>query len=191
MQSESAPAAVAIRDVVTFDIANLGKDNLGKDSLGQDSLGKDSLGQDNLGQNNLGKDHDNGKDKATGFETGAISARCAKTFSSRSFISTLAGNLTGIEADFWAGEASIGRVDGIVDGAVLGIAVLGIDVLGIDDSTVAGGAKSSTTPITMDELYDGDTPPVLLWKRSMTRRRWRWFRSASDSWRKLRNVQRR
>jgi hypothetical protein len=196
MQSESAPAAVAVRDAVSLDIASLGQSNLGKaslgngnlgneslgtdnfgnDNLGNDSLGKDSVGQDSLGQYNLGKGNDQDKGEATEFETGAISARSAETFSGRFFVSAFAGNSTGIWADFWAGEASIGRVDGIVDCVVLD----GV-VLGIDDRTIAGGAKSSTTPITMDELYDGDTTPALLWKRSMTRRRWRWFRSAMES----------
>ena len=198
MQSKSAPAAVAILDVETLNIASLGQSNLGKDSLGKDKLGKDSLGKgslgneslgnDRLGKDSLGKDslghsslgkenaqdkgHDKDKDDETAFDAGVTSSRRAITLSRPSMMSVLTGSLAGNWADFWAGIASIGRVDGIVNGVVLGI----------DDSTVAGGAKSSTTPITMDELYDGDTTPVLLWKRSMTRRRWRWFRSASESW---------
>ncbi|MGA8541518.1 MAG: hypothetical protein WB566_18595 [Terriglobales bacterium] len=203
MQSESAPATVAILDVETLDIASLGQSNLAKDSLGKNSLGKDSLGKDSLGKDSLGNDrlgndslakdslgkdslghsslgkenaqdkgHDKDKDDETAFDAGVTSSRRAITLSRPSMMSVLTGSLAGNWADFWAGIASIGRVDGIVNGVVLGI----------DDSTVAGGAKSSTTPITMDELYDGDTTPVLLWKRSMTRRRWRWFRSASESW---------
>src|ERR1700686_1394315 len=65
---------------------------------------------------------------------------------------------------FWAGEASIRTV---------------------------GGTKFSIIPITGNRLCGGDTTPALLRKRALTSVRWRGFRSGMESWRKLRNVQRR
>jgi hypothetical protein len=162
MQSESAPTAVAILDFVNLDVASLDQANFGKDN----------------GNDKGNKDQD--EDEGTGSGTGAIFARFAMNFSSRSIISIFTGILMGICAGFWAGEASIGRVDDTVGAIDDGVVV----------STV-GGAKSSTTPITIDGLYDDDTTPTLFRKRSMTSVRWRWFRSAMESWRKLRNVQRR
>jgi hypothetical protein len=143
MQSDSAPKAVASREVASLDEAKTGKD----------------------------KDEDEG----TGSGTDAISVRCVMNSSGRSISSK--GISTGFCAGFWAGEDSIGTVDDTVDGIVGG--------------TIGGGTKSSTTPITGDGLYEGATTPALWRKSSMTSARWRWFSSAMESWRKLRNVQRR
>jgi hypothetical protein len=144
MQSDSAPTAVAILDFVNLDVASLDQANLGKDKGN--------------------KDQDQDEDEGTGSGTGAIFARLAMTFSNQSINAIFTGIVTDICAGFWAGEASIGRVDDTVVGAI---------VDGVVDSTVGGGAKSSTTPITIDGLYEGDTTPTLLRKRSMTRARWR------------------
>src|ERR1019366_6892371 len=69
---------------------------------------------------------------------------------------------TGIWTGIWAGEAPI---------------------------CTGGGTKFLNTPIASNRLYECDTTLALLRKRVLTSSRWREFRSGTESWGKLRNVQ--
>lgn len=176
MQRHSAPPVVASLDIATLDIARLDVASLAVASLAVASLAVASLGIVSLGVASLSVasldvaiagldvaslDHANlGEEEGIGLGLGAISASCATAFSCRAFIWT--GIWTGIWIGFWAGEAPIGTV---------------------------GGTKFSTTPIASVRLCKCDTTPALLRKRALTSARWREFRSGTESWRKLRNVQ--
>ena len=146
-----------------------------RDVASRDFVSRDFSSRDfsSLDEKKQGKDND--EDEGTGSGTGATSVRCVMTFTVRS--NSLKGVSTGFCAGFRVGEDLTGTVDNTVDGIV--------------GATIGGGTKFSTTPITGDGLSDGDTMPALLRKRSMTSVRWRWLSSAIESWRKLRNVQRR